>query len=166
MPITAAATHVIPAGLITHSTVVIKGQQHDADITVHHARTPDARIGITFSGMHMVMYNCQTSQGLLEAFIAARGQMIHVPAQIPAARTDSQDEPAARVVVSVEWTRRPTYAVVAHSALNKLKTAHIHWVRPLHRSPHLATARPGRHPVDDRAAHPRAQNRHRSLCRR
>ncbi|MGO9031960.1 hypothetical protein [Mycobacterium sp.] len=128
MPITAAATHVIPAGLITYSTVVIKGQQHDVDITVHHARTPDARIGITFSGgMHMGMYNCQTSQGLLEAFIAAR-QMIHVPAQIPAARTDSQDEPAARVVVSVEWTRRPTCAVVAHSALNKLKTARIHWV--------------------------------------
>jgi hypothetical protein len=54
--------------------------------------------------------------------------MINVPAQIPAARTDSQDEPAARVVVSVEWTRRPTYAVVAQSVPNKLKTARIHWV--------------------------------------
>ena len=46
MTISAAATHVIPAGLITHSTVSIKGQL-DPDITVHHARTPDARIGIT-----------------------------------------------------------------------------------------------------------------------
>jgi hypothetical protein len=61
MPISAAATHVIPAGLITHSTVAIKGQQDDGDITVHHARTPDARIGITFGGLHMAIYNCQTA---------------------------------------------------------------------------------------------------------
>jgi hypothetical protein len=128
MTISAAATHVIPAGLITHSTVVIKGQHHDADVTVHHARTPDARIGITFGGMHMAIYNCQTAQGLLEAFVAARGQMVHVPAQIPAGRTDSREEPAGRVVLSVEWTRPPAYAVLAQSALNKLKTARIHWV--------------------------------------
>jgi hypothetical protein len=124
----AAATHITPAGLITHSIVAIKGQQHDADITVHHARTPDARIGITVGGMHMAIYNCQTARGLLEAFVAARGQMVHIPAQIPAARAGSADEPAARVVLAVEWTRPPAYAVMAQSALNKLKTARIHWV--------------------------------------
>jgi hypothetical protein len=58
MTMSAAATHVIPAGLITHSTALIKGQQCDTDITAHHARTPDARIGITFGGMHMAIYNC------------------------------------------------------------------------------------------------------------
>lgn len=128
MSMSAAATHVIPAGLITHSTVAIKGQQHDVDITVHHARTPDARIGVTFGGLHMAIYNCQTAQALLEAFIAARGHMVHIPSQIPTARTTSHDEPAGRAVLSIEWTRRPHYAVAAQSAINKLKTARIHWV--------------------------------------
>ena len=29
---------------------------------------------------------------------------------------------------AVEWTRPPAYAVVAQSALNKFKTAQVHWV--------------------------------------
>jgi hypothetical protein len=124
----AAAIHVIPAGLITHSIVVIKGQHHDHDISVHHARTPDARMSITLAGLHMVIYNCQTAQGLLEAFIAARGHLLHVPAQIPSIRADALHEPAGRVMLSIEWTRRPVYAVAAQSTLNRLKTAQIHWV--------------------------------------
>jgi hypothetical protein len=114
--------------MITHSTVFIKGQQHELDITVHHARTADARIGITFNGVQMWLYSCQAAQGLLEAFTAARGHMIHVPPQIPAAQPRSHDELPARVVLSIEWTRRPAYAVAAQSALNNLKTARIHWV--------------------------------------
>lgn len=121
-----AATHVIPAGLITHTTVSVKGQL-DPDISVHHARTPDARIGITVEGIHMSLYNCQTAQGLLEAFVAARGHMIHVPAEIPAGAPPA-DGPAARAVIAIEWTRAPAYAVVAQSALNRLKTAKVHWV--------------------------------------
>ena len=128
MTISAAATHVIPAGLITHSTVVIKGQHHDHDISVHHARTPDARMSITLGGMHMVIYNCQAAQGLLEAFIAARGHMLHLPAQIPSARAESENEAAGRVMLSIEWTRRPVYAVATQSRINRLKTAQIHWV--------------------------------------
>jgi hypothetical protein len=104
MTISAAAIHVIPPAMITHSTVLIKGQQHETDITVHHARTPDARIGITFNGLHMWIYSCHAAQGLLEAFTAARGQMIHVPSQIPSPPTDSHDIDG-RVVLSVEWTR-------------------------------------------------------------
>ncbi len=126
MSTSAAATHVIPAGLITHTTVAVKGQL-DLDITVHHARTPDARIGITVDGIHMSLYNCQTAQGLLEAFAAARGHMIHVPAQIPTGAPPAE-EPAARTGLAIEWTRAPAYAVVAQSALNKLKTAKVHWV--------------------------------------
>ncbi|WP_062892431.1 hypothetical protein [Mycobacterium avium] len=122
----AAATHVIPAGLITHSTVSVKGQL-DPDITVHHARTPDARIAITVSGLHMSLYNCQTAQGLLEAFVAARSQMLHLPSQIPAPAAPVE-VPAGRATMSIEWTRAPAYAVIAQSALNKLKTATVHWV--------------------------------------
>jgi hypothetical protein len=126
MTTSAAATHVVPPATITHSVAVIKGQQHP-DITVHHARTPDARITVTFNGMHMIIYSCHAAQGLLEAFAAARAQMIDLPRQIPATHADS-DNPGARVVLSIEWTRRPAYAVVAQSALNKVKTAQIHWI--------------------------------------
>ncbi len=126
MTTSAAATHVIPAGLITHTTVSVKGQL-DPDITVHHARTPDARITITIRGIHMSLYNCQTAQGLLEAFAAARGHMIHVPAKIPVGAPPA-DEPAARAAVAIEWTRAPAYAAVAQSALNRFKTAKVHWV--------------------------------------
>ena len=72
--------------MITHSVASIRGQQ-TADISVHHARTPDARIAVTFSGMLLVLYSCSASQGLLEAFAAARGHLNHVPAEIPAAPT-------------------------------------------------------------------------------
>ena len=126
MTTSAAATHVIPAGLITHTTVSVKGQI-DPDITVHHARTPDARLAITVDGIHMSLYNCQTAQGLLAAFAAARGHMIHVPAQIPTGAPPAE-EPSARTALAIEWTRAPAYAVVAQSALNRLKTATVHWV--------------------------------------
>lgn len=122
----AAATHVIPAGLITHSTVSVKGQL-DPDITVHHARTPDARIGITVSGLHMSLYNCQTAQCLLEAFVATRTHMINLPREIPAT-PPPVEIPAGRATMSIEWTRAPAYAVVAQSAPNKLKTATVRWV--------------------------------------
>ena len=37
-------------------------------------------------------------------------------------------------MLSVEWTRRPACAVVAQSALNKIKSAQIHWI-DLHTGP-------------------------------
>jgi hypothetical protein len=33
-----------------------------------------------------------------------------------------------RVALSIEWTRRPRYAVVAQSARNKLNTGQVHWI--------------------------------------
>jgi hypothetical protein len=107
--------------------VTIRGQQQVVDITVHHARTADARIGMTLDGLHMAIYSCHTAQRLLEAFTAARGQIIHVPSQIPSPPTDLHDT-HARVVLSVEWTRPPVYAVVAQSAVNKLKTGRVNWI--------------------------------------
>jgi hypothetical protein len=127
-----AATQVTPPAIITRSLALIRGPQ-TADISVYHARSADARISITFSGILMVLYSCHAAQGLLEAFAAARGQMAQVPREIPAPRTGPDDDPA-RVALSVEWTRRPDYAVVAQTALNKLKTARIHWI-DLHTGP-------------------------------
>ncbi|KPN46867.1 hypothetical protein [Mycobacterium intracellulare] len=131
MTTSAAAVHHTPPAIITHSIATLKGQQH-ADITVHHARTPDARISMTFNGIHMLIYSCHAAQGLLEAFAAARGQMIHLPTHIPTRQVETHEH--ERIALSVEWTRRPAYAVVTQSALNKLKTARIHWI-DLHTGP-------------------------------
>ena len=86
-----------PPAMITHSVASIRGQQ-TADISVHHARTPDARIAVTFGGMLLVLYSCSASQGLLEAFAAARGHLNHVPAEIPAASA-GLGEPGARATL-------------------------------------------------------------------
>jgi hypothetical protein len=123
---TTAATHVTPPALITHCTASIRGRQ-EADISVFHARSTDARIAITFSGILMVIYSCQAAQGLFEAFAAAGGHISTIPREIPSPRSDL-GEPGARFALSIEWTRRPRYAIVAQSAPNKLKTGRIHWI--------------------------------------
>jgi hypothetical protein len=122
---TAATTHVPPA-LITHCVASVRGRQ-DGDISVCHARTADARIAITFSGVLMVIYSCQAAQGLLEAFAAAGGHIAAVPHEIPPPRGNLPDTDT-RVALSIEWTRRPRYAVVAQSARNKLNTGQVHWI--------------------------------------
>ena len=133
----ATPIHVTPAGVITHSIVAIKGQP-EPDITVHHARTPSTRIGITVGGMHMSLQNCQTAQGLLEAFVAARTQMIHIPSEIPTwSRGRGARRPRSarrRVDAGTGLCRRGT--VGAQQAQNR-ETA---LGRDLHRPDHLAIA--------------------------
>ncbi|MCV7034828.1 hypothetical protein H7H69_11550 [Mycobacterium heckeshornense] len=127
-----AAIHTTPPAMITHCIASIRGEQH-ADISVYHAQSRDARISMTFSGILMVLYSCEATQGLLESFAAARGHMAQVPREIPAPRTDLDGHPA-KVALSIEWTRRPEYAVVAQTGLNKLKSAAVHWI-DLHTGP-------------------------------
>jgi hypothetical protein len=110
--------------MITHTTVTVKGPQQ-ADVSAFHARTSDARIAMAFGGIHMLIYSCQVAQGLLEAFTAARGHMARIPREIPCSRGDLD---AVRIALSMEWTCRPQYAVVAQSAPNKVNNAAVHWV--------------------------------------
>ena len=83
MRTSSAAADFVPAAMITHNVASIRGAQH-TDVTVHHARTTDARISMSFSGIHMTVYSCDAAQGLLEAFDAARGHMARLPRHIPA----------------------------------------------------------------------------------
>jgi hypothetical protein len=48
--------HAIPAATVTHTIAVIYGDI-TSDITVHHARTSDARIGLTFGTTLMNLYS-------------------------------------------------------------------------------------------------------------
>jgi hypothetical protein len=118
--------HTIPAATITHTIAVICGEI-TSDIAVHHARTSDAPIGLTFGTTLMNLYSASAAQGLLEAFAAARAVMARVPREITAPPTPPY-EPFARTTLAIEWTRRPAYCVVAQSGPNKSGTATIHWV--------------------------------------
>jgi hypothetical protein len=118
--------HVIPAATVTHTIAVIYGDI-TSDITVHHARTSDARIGLTFGTTLMNLYSASAAQGLLEAFATARAAMRRVPRAINT-QTTPPYEPFARTTLAIEWTRRPTYCVVPQSGPNKTGTAIMHWV--------------------------------------
>jgi hypothetical protein len=118
--------HTIPAATVTHTIAVIYGDI-TSDITVHHARTSDARIGLTFGTTLMNLYCAAAAQGLLEAFAAARAAMARVPREINAQPTPPY-EPFARTTLAIEWTRRPIYCVVPQSGPNKTGTKVTHWV--------------------------------------
>lgn len=117
--------HAIPAATITHTITVIRGEI-TSDVTVHHARTADARIGMVFGTALMNLYSASAAQGLLEAFAAARAAMTRVPREIPAAA--SPYESFARTTLAIEWTRRPDYCAVPQSGPNKPGNQTVHWV--------------------------------------
>jgi len=69
---TRPALHVVPAATVTHTIVTIRGDVL-SDITVHHARTGDARISLVSGTALMTLYSASATHGLLEAFATARG---------------------------------------------------------------------------------------------
>ena len=117
--------HTMPAATITHTIAVIRGEV-TSDVTVHHARTTDARIGMVFGTALMNLYSASAAQGLLEAFTAARAAMTRLPREIAA--PTAPYEPFARTTLAIEWTRRPTYCAVAQSGPNKTGSHTVHWV--------------------------------------
>src|ERR1700761_3710907 len=102
--------HAIPTATVTHTIAVIHGDI-SSDIAVYHARTTDARIGLTLGTTLMSLYSADATQGLLEAFATARNAMARVPRAI-AVPTTPPYAGFARTTMSIEWTRRPSYCVV------------------------------------------------------
>lgn len=124
--ITAAELGTSPA-IITHTYIRLRGQQ-SSDITVHHARTRDAKLTFNCGGVHMTVLNAEAAQGILEALSAARAALINLPTDIgPQPATD--EAPYARPAIAIEWTRRPSYAVVPRSTDGtNINTRVVHWV--------------------------------------
>ncbi|GAC1411122.1 MAG: hypothetical protein NVSMB60_32830 [Mycobacterium sp.] len=118
--------HTIPAATITHTVAVIRGE-FTSDVTVHHARTTDARIGMVFGTALMNLYSASAAQGLLEAFAAARAAMTRVPREITAPAVPPY-EPFARTTLAIDWTRRPAYCAVPQSGPAKTGSHTVHWV--------------------------------------
>lgn len=118
--------HAVPAAIITHTTAVICGDIV-SDIAVSHARTTDARLGLTLGTVLMNLYSAGAAQGLLAGFAAAHAAMAGIPRDIPIPPTPPY-EPFARTTLAIDWTRRPAYCVVPRSEVNKTSTATIHWL--------------------------------------
>ncbi len=117
------ATYTAPA-IITQAIISLSGP-YEPDVTVLHARTTDARITLTLGGVLMVFYNCAAVQGLRAAFSAAKQHARFIPEQIPA---QPQHTTGNRITMSIDWTRAPSYAVVAQSGANKLRSTTLRWI--------------------------------------
>ncbi|CAN3132304.1 hypothetical protein ACNUDN_31315 (plasmid) [Mycobacterium sp. smrl_JER01] len=124
-------THVTPAALLTHTMVRIQGDQ-SGDIAVFHACSPEARLRLQWGGLLMTMFSAQAVQRVLEGFCAARAAMTLIPRSIPA--PVPADEPFAVPTVSVDWTRRPAYAVVPRQELSRDRSRQLRWL-DLHMGP-------------------------------
>lgn len=120
------AQHVLPAAMITRSVAVILGDVQ-SDITVYHAQTSYARIGLVFGSTLMTLYSASAAQGLLEAFAAARAAMVQIPRELPSPAAPPY-EPFVRTTLAIEWTSRPTYCAVPQSGPNKANNTTTHWV--------------------------------------
>jgi hypothetical protein len=126
------ATHTVPAGLITHCTAIIRGHQN-ADITCYHAGTADARITLVWGGVMVTLYSAGAAHGLLEAFVTARAATARLPRLLPPP-VNPHESVFARPTVGMEFTGRPTYAVVQQNGPARSGDRAIHWV-DLHTGP-------------------------------
>ncbi|MEN4464153.1 hypothetical protein VXE65_19120 [Mycolicibacterium conceptionense] len=108
------AEHLMPSpAIVAHTYVRLRGTQH-GNITVYHARTSTARVTLTWGGVLMTFHNAQAAQGVLEGVSAARHTLIYVPDKVGPLHEDPYDQPT----ISIEWKRRPQYAVLPRSSVS------------------------------------------------
>ena len=153
--------HAIPAATVTHTIAVIHGDV-TSDIAVYHARTTDARIGLTFGTTLMSLYSADATQGLLEAFATARNAMARVPRLI-VAPPEPPYAPFARTTLSIEWTRRPSLLRGSPVRAGEIRRHSRALGGSVLRTTHLSDPRPGRPEINARACSP-AHTRPRSRC--
>jgi len=120
-PVTSADAHS-SAAVIAHTYVRLRGDQ-DGSITVHHARTETARVTLRWGSVLMTFHNAEAAQGVLEGFSAARNTLMWVPAEVRPAEPDPYDQPT----IAVEWTRRPSYAVMPREKVAIDKRTKLMW---------------------------------------
>lgn len=92
---------------VAHATLRLRGEQK-ATIDVYDARTPQARVSVTIGTVLMTFWSAAAVQGLLEAISAAKVTLIHLPKALPSLPYDPYGQPR----ICIDWTTRPSYAVV------------------------------------------------------
>lgn len=120
-----------PAGIVTHTTAVVAGEQH-AEIAVYAARTAQARMTVTIGYLMMTFTSAETAQKVLEGFAAARAALMGLDNLAPAPAAPGSD--FARNVLSITWIYPPTYAIVRGNRYSEAERRNIRWV-DLHMGP-------------------------------
>jgi len=114
-----------PCAVITNTYIRLRSTQH-ADLTVYHARTSDARLGMVWGGLLLNFHNAQAAQGVREAVAAARTTLVHLPADL-GTPAPSDDDAYDRPTIAIDWTQRPSYAVMTRSAVAPDQRRTIRW---------------------------------------
>jgi hypothetical protein len=109
------------SGLIAHTYVRMRGQQ-SGNIAVYNARTPHARVTMTIDTVLMTFWSAAAAQGVLEGISAAKHTLLHVPTAVPIPQ-----DPYGRPTIAVDWTSRPSYAVIPQSRHVEDKRLTLHW---------------------------------------
>lgn len=114
-----------PTAIITNTYIRLRSTQR-ADLTVYHARTRNVRVTLAWGGILMTFLNAQAAQGVREALSAARPTMVNLPTDLGAARPSDED-PYDRPTVAIDWTQRPTYAVMPRETQTPHHQRTVRW---------------------------------------
>ena len=117
-PLTLAAN---AAAYVGHTHIRLRGQQVGA-IGVCNARTTSASISLRLGTVLMTFWSAAAAQGVLEAIGAARNGLTGVPEAIAPAT-----DPYGTLAIAVDWTTRPSYAVVAQTHTTEDRRRTLRW---------------------------------------
>ncbi|WP_236737353.1 hypothetical protein [Mycolicibacterium llatzerense] len=119
---TASSLAAAAPAVVAHTHIRLRGHQQ-GDLTVYHARTPQARVALVLGPTLATFWSAAAAQGVLEGFSAARTALITIPAQLPVI-----DDPLGQPAVAVDWTQRPHYAVVPQARVSEAQRRTLKWV--------------------------------------
>ncbi|MFF0818359.1 hypothetical protein ACFYVR_24915 [Rhodococcus sp. NPDC003318] len=114
-----------PAGVVTHSTAVIAGDQ-TADIAVYEARTDRARLTVTIGYLMMTFTSAHTVQRVLEGFAAVKAAMMGLDNRAPERTPEGAQ--FAHNALAVTWVYPPTYSVVRGKGYLGRERRTVYWV--------------------------------------
>lgn len=107
--------------VVAHTNVRMRGTQ-TGDIAVYAARTPQARVTLTVGTVLMTFWSAAAVQGVLEGISAAKATLLYMPQAMPVT-----SDPYGQPTVAVDWTNRPSYAVVPQTRVAADKRVTLRW---------------------------------------
>jgi len=110
------------AAYVGHTHIRLRGEQ-TGTICACMARTPNAKVTVGLGTVLMTFWSAAAAQGLLEALSAAQPLLVSLPDAVPAVA-----DPYGVLAIAIDWTSRPTYAVVPHSRLRDDQRRTLRWI--------------------------------------
>jgi hypothetical protein len=112
----------LPPAVIAHTFIRLRGKQH-GNITVLQAGTSSVRVNLAWGGILWSFRNAAAAAGVLEGIAAAKATLMHVPLEAPPAPQEGYDRPT----IAIEWTDRPSYAVMSREVLSHDRRRTLRW---------------------------------------